>query len=61
MKEKLYVVSLTKSQINNLAEFIQINIFDNIRNDTDIDGMGWLCDMCEAYTKLREIEGSIEE
>ena len=46
------VISLTITQAKNLAEFIEMNIFDVIRNDTEIDGIGWLCDMCDIYRKV---------
>lgn len=48
------MIDLTKSQCKNLAEIIQSNIFDIIRNDTDIDNIEWLVDIVEAYKKLRE-------
>lgn len=48
------MIDLTKSQCKNLAEIIQWNIFDIIRNDTDIDNIDWLVDIVEAYKKLRE-------
>ena len=46
------VISLTITQAKNLAEFIEMNLMDVIRNDTDIDGIGWLCDMCDIYRKV---------
>lgn len=48
------MIDLTKSQCKNLAEIIQWNIFDIIRNDTDIDNIDWLVDIAEAYKKLKE-------
>lgn len=48
------MIDLTKSQCENLADFIEINIFQNIRDDTDIDNMDWLIDMVDAYKKFRE-------
>lgn len=47
------MVDLTKSQCGNLCEFIEFNIFEYIRNDTDIDNIDWLVDMIEAYQKLK--------
>lgn len=46
-------IELTKLQCENLAEFIELNIFNMIRDDTDIDGIGWLADIMDAYNKLR--------
>lgn len=50
------MIDLTKSQCENLADFIQYNIFHEIRVDTEIDNMDWLIDMVDAYKKLREGE-----
>ena len=46
-------IELTKSQCENLAEFIDLNIFSMIRDDTDIDSIGWLSDIMDAYKKLQ--------
>ena len=46
------VLRFTKSEVGNLADFIEFNIFNIIRDDTDIDGIGWLCDMTNIYQKL---------
>ena len=53
------IVDLTESQCKNLCDFIEVNIFENIRNDTDIDNIGWLIEIIEAYQKLKggEIDG----
>lgn len=45
---------LTKSQCRNLMELIEFNLFDWIRRDDEIDNIGWLIDMVEAYKKLKE-------
>ena len=50
------MIDLTKSQCENLADFIQDNIFQAIRDDAEIDNMDWLIDMVDAYKKLREGE-----
>ena len=47
------MIDLTESQCKNIAEFIELNIFDYIRNDTDIDNIYWLIDMIGAYQKLK--------
>ena len=49
-------VELTKSQITNLADFIQFNFIEEIRNNDDIDNINYLVDMCAAYMTLREAE-----
>ena len=45
-------LELTRSQAKNLAEFIEFNIFDYIRNDTEIDNIYWLFEMSELYKTL---------
>ena len=48
------MIDLTESQCTNLADFIEMNIFQNIRDDVDIDNIEWLIDMVDAYKKLKE-------
>ena len=43
---------LTKDECYAVAELIDINLFDMIRNDTDIDSMRWLRNVVGAYEKL---------
>jgi hypothetical protein len=45
-------IELTESQCRNVADFIHWNIFDIIRNDSDIDNPNWLLDMMDAWQKL---------
>ena len=47
-------VRLTKSQCVNVAEFIEIHLLDAIRNDTDIDNIGWIEDMIGTMRVLEE-------
>ena len=47
-------IELSKSQCKNIAEFMEWDIFEAIRNDTDIDNIDWLVDMCNAYEILRK-------
>lgn len=51
-------IELTCSQVDNLMEFFEFEFIDSIRNNTDIDNMNYLVDMCEIYKKLKEgVEG----
>lgn len=50
---------LSKSEASNLAEFIEINLLDIIRNNDDIDNIGWLRSMLSAYDKLKEYSGYV--
>ena len=47
------IIDLTETQCKNLCDFIEFNIFEYIRNDTDIDNIDWIVDMMEAYKKLK--------
>lgn len=47
-------IKLTNSQVENLMEFFELEFIDFIRNDTYIDNMDYLVDMCEIYKKLKE-------
>ena len=60
MEEKI-LITLTKSQCTNLAEFIDYNLLRAIREDEDIDNIDWVYDMCKAYKKLTEAEKALEE
>ena len=47
-------VELTKIQCQVVAEFIEMNILDVIRNDTDIDNIAWLENMLDAKQVLEK-------
>lgn len=58
-------VELTKSQCNNVAEFIGtniLNILDVIRKDTNIEDLGYVVDLLTAKAALekavKEYEGN---
>ena len=42
-----------------MAEFIDCNLFDYIRNDTDVDSMGWLRNVLHAYEKMCKVSGFV--
>ena len=46
-------IKLTKSQIENLIEFFELEFIDSIRNDADIDNIEYICEMCEIYRTLQ--------
>lgn len=50
------MINLTTSECKQLADFIEYNIYDVIRNDPEIDNINWLECMMSAYKKLREGE-----
>ena len=47
-------IELTKSQIDNLMEFFEFKFVDLIRSDAEVDNIGYLVDMCDIYTKLKD-------
>lgn len=46
-------VQLSLSQCENLADFIELNLLDDIRRDPDMDNLDYLRDLLEAQTILR--------
>lgn len=53
MAEKEMNINLTFSQVENLAEFFELDFIDHIRNYTEIDNINYVVDMCEIYSKLK--------
>ena len=51
--------SLTKDEAYAVAEFISDNLFDYIRNDTDIDSVQWLRNVVHAYEKMCNASGYV--
>ena len=47
-------IELSADQCRNIAEFIDMHIFEAIRDDVDIDNIEWLKDMMTAHTILEE-------
>ena len=45
-------IDLTKGEAYAVAELIDMNLLDTIRNDTDIDSMLWLRRIVHAFEKL---------
>lgn len=55
------IEGFTKSQVDNLIEFIELNFIDIVRNDTDIDNIDYVVDMMDALTKLRQTRSAMQE
>lgn len=51
------MLNLTKSEAQNVAEFIELYLLEDIRNNPDIDNPMWLFDMMHAFEKLCEYSG----
>lgn len=50
-----FIITLTKTQAENLLEFIDIYFINSIRDDEEVDNMSYLCDMCDIYKKLKAV------
>lgn len=53
-------VEFTKSQVDNLVEFIEWNFIDIIRKDEEVDNINYIIDMMEALKKLRVVAEKFE-
>ena len=47
------MIELTKEEAEVLVDFIELNIFDIIRNDEEIDNMAWLEAVVSIYKKCK--------
>lgn len=50
------MVNLTKGEVEPLADFIETNIFDTIRNDLNIDNIEYLANLMSVWKKCTEKE-----
>ena len=50
------VVILTQDEAVSLADFLEIHLIDDIRNDTDIDSLEWLANMMSIYKKCKVVD-----
>ena len=57
ISDRAVCVELTKGEAHAVAEFIDMNLIDTIRNDTDIDSMLWLRRIIHAFEKLCKYSG----
>ena len=57
--DKNPVAELTKKEAYAVAEFIDCNLLDYIRSDTDIDSMEWLRHIVHAYEKMCKASGYV--
>lgn len=46
-------VELTKEQCDNLAEWIELRLLDEIRTDKEIDNLYWVKRMIEAFETFK--------
>ena len=50
-------MNLTKDEAYAVASFIDSDLIEMIRRDTDIDSLGWVINMVTAYQKLCAFSG----
>ena len=58
------MVTITDNEATALVDFIDANIFENIRNDVDIDSIMWLYNILNVYKKcggLKQFSDYYEE
>lgn len=55
------MINLTRAEAAAVAQMIEFNLFDSIRNDTKIDNMRWLAAMVHAWEKLDAASREPEE
>lgn len=55
------IEGFTKSQVDNLIEFIELNFINALRNDTDIDNIDYVVDMMDTLTKLRQTRSAMHK
>lgn len=48
------VILLTKTQAENLMEFIEVAFVPLVRKTPEIDNIEYLVDMCEIYTQIKQ-------
>lgn len=58
--EKTLPVEFTKSQVDNLVEFIEWNFIDIIRKDEEVDNINYIIDMMETLKKLRAVANEFD-
>lgn len=49
-------LSMDWETCRNLAEFIELYIFQYIRDDEDVDNIEWLISIIDAYKAFRQVE-----
>lgn len=50
--DKCIDIPFALDECKNLAEHIELTLFETIRNDREIDNIEWLVSIMSAYTKL---------
>lgn len=45
------MIEITKEEAASLKDLIELNLFNVIRNDVEVDSMRWLCNIVAIYKK----------
>lgn len=45
------MIELTTAEADSLLDFLELNLIDVIRNDTDVDSLEWLDNMMSIWRK----------
>lgn len=53
-------IMLTKSQIDNLIEFFEMEFINSIQKDEDLDNIFYLCEMCDIYKQLKAASAKMD-
>ena len=61
MENKTLNVALTKSPVDNLVEFVELNFIQSIRDDTGVDNIDYVVDMMDALKTLRLASKSVSD
>ena len=59
--DKCRDIPFTLDECKNLADYIELTLFETIRNDPEIDNIEWLVSIMSAYTKLVNVAEILKE
>ena len=48
------MIEITKDEAESLLDFIELNFFDAIRNDEDVDNLEWAMNIMSVCKKCKE-------
>ena len=52
---EILTTEITKGEAESLIDFIEINIFEQIKSDPDTDNMAWLYNICVIWGKCKRL------
>ena len=48
-------IEITKAQAESMVDFLEAEFINGIRNDSDLDNLQYVINICDVYKKLNEI------